>query len=189
MEGIFSDLGFWLSDIGLWAYLLAPLLMAAVSILPLPAEAPAMLNGALFGPLAGTGVTWLGAMLGAWISFELARRWGRPTARRWVTPKALDRIDALVQDAGWWELIVARLVPVVAFTALNWGLGLCGVPRRRFLWTTAVGIVPGAVLFTASGVGLAAFYRRRPEAALVVGFLILLALARGVQVRRARARG
>lgn len=189
MEGIFSVLDFWLSDIGLWAYVVAPLVMAAVSILPLPAEAPAMINGVLFGPVLGTGVTWGGAMLGAWISFELARRWGRPAARRWVSPKALDRVDAIVRDAGWWELTVARLIPVVAFTALNWGLGLCGVSRRRFLWTTAIGIVPGATLFTASGVGLAAFYRRRPEAALAVGLLIVLALAHGVWARRARARG
>lgn len=179
MEGFLPNIDVWLADLGAWAYLVAPAVMAAVSVLPIPAEAPAVANGILFGPVVGTVVTWVGAMAGAWISYEIARRVGRPVTRLVVRPDALGRIDEVAESAGWWGLLGLRLVPVVAFTALNWGAGLCAVPRWRFLWTTAVGIVPGAIVFTTSGVGLGALYRRSPLAGLlaVVAIAALLAWA------------
>jgi len=112
-------------------------------------------------------------MLGAWISYEIALAWGRPVARRMVSEAALEKVDGLAEGVGWWGLIVLRLIPAVAFTALNWGAGLCCIPRRRFLWTTAVGIVPGTVLFTYSGVGFGALYLRSPLAAAGLVALIL----------------
>lgn len=159
---MFSGTESWLAAMGVWAYVVAPLVMAAVSVLPIPAEAPAMANGVLFGPAFGSMVTWTGAMVGAWISYEIAHRWGRPLARSMVKTSALERIDRVAETAGWWGLLTLRLIPVIAFTALNWGAGLCGVPRGRFLWTTALGIVPGVVLFTSSGVGLEALWRWSP---------------------------
>jgi uncharacterized membrane protein YdjX (TVP38/TMEM64 family) len=174
MHTFFIDVQLWLETIGVWAYVAAPLIMAAVAILPIPAEAPAMMNGMLFGPTAGTAITWVGAMIGAWTSFELARAVGRPLAERLVTPMALAKADGVAQDAGWWGLLGARLVPLIAFTALNWGAGLCSVPRWRFLWTTALGILPGAIVFTASGTGLAMLLERFPTAGrwLLLAFLV-----------------
>ena len=40
MEQFFYDIGAWMEAIGGWAYLIAPLVMAGVAILPIPAEAP-----------------------------------------------------------------------------------------------------------------------------------------------------
>ena len=172
MEEIFTSIEYWLAEIGVWAYVIAPVLMAAVSILPIPAEAPAMANGMLFGPVVGTLITWVGAMSGAWISYEIARRWGRALAGRFVSPTVAARLEGVAERAGWWGLLVLRLVPVIAFTGINWGSGLCNVPRWRFVWTTAVGIVPGVILFTTTGVGLGALWRRSPAltAAVIAGW-------------------
>ena len=131
MDGIFTNIDLWLGELGAWAYLAAPLVMATVSILPIPAEAPAMANGILFGPILGSIISWCGAMLGAWISYEIALAYGRPIARRMVKPAALKKVDDLAESAGWGGLLLARFIPVVSFTALNWGAGLCGVPRWR----------------------------------------------------------
>lgn len=155
----------WMAGAGAWAYVAAPALMALVAVFPVPAEAPALLNGMLFGPLVGTALTWLGAFVGAWVSYELARAWCRPLARRRLQPGALEKVDALARKAGWGGLLAARLVPVIAFTALNWGAGLCDVPRGRFLWTTALGILPGSIVFTSSGAGLGGLYRWSPPLA------------------------
>jgi uncharacterized membrane protein YdjX (TVP38/TMEM64 family) len=186
MEAFLGNLEFWLADLGGWGYVVAPLVMATVAVLPIPAEAPAMANGMLFGAGVGSVLTWIGAMLGAAVSYEIARGAGRPVARRFVGVQTVARIDAGVQRAGWWGLLGLRLVPVVAFTALNWGAGLCGVPRWRFLWTTGLGIVPGVVLFTTSGVGLSALWRRSPSlaGAAVLGFLAVMVV---VALRRRRA--
>lgn len=184
MEGVFIAMEAWLKGLGPWAFVVAPLVMAGVAVLPIPAEAPAFINGMIFGPVAGTAITWVGALAGAWISFEIARALGRPVASRLVKEKTLDRADEIVAQAGWTGLLVVRLLPVVAFTAINWGAGLTAVSRWRFLWTTAVGILPGAIIFTASGSGIAALLQRgsAPAAWLaltaVVGFVVF-ALFRG----------
>ena len=162
MESLFADAGSWLQSIGPWALVLAPLLMAAVAILPVPAEAPAMINGAIFGPLVGSVVTWMGAILGAHISIELARFLGRPAAERLVSAKALGQVDDLANRLGWSGLLIARFIPIVAFTALNWGAGLTAIPRWRFCWTTALGILPAAIVFTVSGAGFWSLIERWP---------------------------
>ena len=177
MEGAFAWVEAWLLAMGPGAYVVAPMVMAFVAVLPIPAEAPAFINGAIFGPLAGTAITWIGAVGGAWISFEISRSLGRPVASRLVRESVLDRVDETVDQAGWTGLLVLRLLPVVAFTAINWGAGLTSVSRWRFLWTTALGIVPGAIVFTASGSGAAALIRRGTGPAAwfailaIVGFL------------------
>lgn len=187
MDAIFTNIEYWLAEVGIWAYLLAPLLMTVVSILPIPAEAPALANGMLFGPWVGSLITWSGAMAGAWISYEIARTGGRTLAERLAPPATVDRLAEAAERAGWWGLLVLRLVPVIAFTGINWGAGLCNVPRWRFVWTTAIGIIPGVVLFTSTGVGLSALWRRSPAltGATVVVLLVIttLFMMRG---RRAR---
>jgi uncharacterized membrane protein YdjX (TVP38/TMEM64 family) len=175
---------------GQWSLVLAPLLMIVVAILPVPAEFPAMLNGMIFGPLIGTTITWLGAIVGAWISFELARRFGRPLTERFVKSTILERTDRAVDSAGWPGLLTLRLIPAVAFTALNWGAGLTTVPRWTFLWTTTLGILPGAIVFTVSGTGVAALFRANPLAAVGLGLVVfVVGWWTVVRYRRSRAVG
>jgi len=158
---------------GQWAYVLAPLFMIVVAILPIPAEIPAMVNGMVFGTVLGTVVTWSGAFVGAMVSFELARRFGRPVAGRLLQADALARLDGVALSASWPGLLAVRLIPTIAFTLVNWAAGLTAIPRWTFAWTTALGILPGAILFTVTGAGLGALYRRTP---LLGGALIVLAV-------------
>ncbi len=160
-----------------WVYVLAPLFMIVVAILPIPAEIPAMLNGMVFGARVGTAITWGGAVVGALISFELARRFGRPLAGRILSSQTLAKADRMALSAGWPGLLTLRFIPLVAFTALNWAAGLTPVRRWTFLWTTAAGILPGAIVFTVSGTGLLAVYRRSPYLGMIIAVLVLGVLA------------
>lgn len=56
-------------------------LLVAHTFVPFPAEFVAIANGMVFGVLLGTAITWAGAMLGAALSFGLARRLVRPDPR------------------------------------------------------------------------------------------------------------
>lgn len=187
-EGILERIGAWIEGSGVLMYLLAPLFMVVVAILPIPAEIPAMVNGMVFGAMIGTTITWFGAMVGASISFELSRRWGRPLGERFVKPHVLDRADDLALSAGWPGLLVVRLLPTVAFTAINWAAGFTPIRRSTFLWTTALGILPGAVVLTASGSGLATLYRRFPALAVILGLAALTVLALTINAYRSRLR-
>jgi uncharacterized membrane protein YdjX (TVP38/TMEM64 family) len=162
---------------GNWTYVLAPLFMIVVAILPIPAEIPAMMNGMIFGAQVGTAITWGGGLMGAMISFELARRLGRPLAEKIISPGVLAKTDTTAVCAGWPGLLLLRLMPVVAFTAINWVAGLTPLSRWTFFWTTALGVLPGAILFTVTGVGVAAFYQRHPELTplLIVALIVVVA--------------
>ncbi len=187
MSQLFNTIEIWLHTSGAWSYPVAVGVMAAVAVLPIPAEIPAAMNGMLFGPLKGTIVTWLGALTGAQLSFELGRRLGRPLVERIVPGRALISVDGIVRAASWPGLLTARLIPAIAFTALNWGLGLTQCSRATFLWTTAIGILPGTVLFVYTGEGLARLYGRHPILAILLVVLVV-ATALLVASRRHRAR-
>jgi hypothetical protein len=67
---------------GHWGVLASIGLMVLHSFLPFPAEFVALANGMLYGPLWGTVITWVGAMLGAFLAFGLSARSGGHSSRR-----------------------------------------------------------------------------------------------------------
>jgi uncharacterized membrane protein YdjX (TVP38/TMEM64 family) len=137
---------------GPWAqatiYGLASLFTFLTVLLPLPAEASAFLNGSLFPSPIAFGLTWTMAMVGAATSYEVGRRHGRTPAHRLVGKALMDRVERLIDHAGWPTLLALRLSPVMAFTAINWASGILALSRPVFYWTTAVGLVPGTYVFT-----------------------------------------
>src|SRR3546814_6248970 len=77
---------------GHWGVLASIGLMVLHSFVPFPAEFVALANGMLYGPVWGTIITWIGAMLGAFLAFEIGRAFGRPfvekvgARRHWQRP-------------------------------------------------------------------------------------------------------
>ncbi len=173
---VMETLAQWIEQTGMWAYVLAPLFMVVVAVLPIPAEIPAMVNGMVFGTVVGTVITWSGALVGAQISFELARKFGRPLSARIISKRIFAQTDRITISAGWPGLLVLRLIPAIAFTAINWGLGFTMLRRSTFFWTTALGLLPGALVFTATGSGLGALYLKYPEVLPVVAMLAAFAI-------------
>lgn len=136
---------------GAWGVAGSMGLMVLHSFVPFPAECLAIANGMVFGLLWGTVITWSGAMLGAWLAFGLARLLGRPFVSRMVPARHWQRIDDWSGDHGWSALLVARLIPVIAFNLINYAAGLVRVSWWTFTWTTAVGILPLTVLMVLLG--------------------------------------
>ena len=132
-----------------WSAIAAIALMIVHSFLPFPSEVVAIASGMMFGLALGVVVTWSGAMLGAVLSFAIARVIGRP-AMRYIVPK---RYSNAMQA---WEprvttLLLMRLIPVISFNLINYGAGLARVAWWPFLWTTGLGILPLTVISVAFG--------------------------------------
>jgi uncharacterized membrane protein YdjX (TVP38/TMEM64 family) len=136
---------------GAWAPVASIALMVLHSFVPFPAELIAIANGMLFGPVWGTVVTWIGAMLGAALAFALARRFGKPLVDRLIVRKAWAGGEALHACCDARTLLLARLVPVISFNLINYAAGVLGVGWWRFLWTTSLGILPITVASVALG--------------------------------------
>ena len=136
---------------GAWAPVASIALMILHSFVPFPAELIAIANGMLFGPVWGTLVTWIGAMMGAALAFALARRYGKPLVDRLVARKARTGAEALHACCDARTLLLARLVPVISFNLINYAAGVLHVGWWRFLWTTSLGILPITVTSVALG--------------------------------------
>ncbi|NNG05492.1 MAG: TVP38/TMEM64 family protein [Inquilinus sp.] len=136
---------------GMWSAVGAIVIMILHSFVPLPAELIAMANGMVFGALWGIVLTWVGAMIGAVVSFALARAVGQPLVRRLVRPEQWRALQSWEADHGAAALLTARLIPVISFNLINYAAGLGGVRWPVFLWTTAVGILPLTVLSVVLG--------------------------------------
>ena len=134
---------------GAWSALASVALMVLHSFVPLPAEIIPIANGMLFGPLLGIALTWAGAMLGAVLSFALARWLGRGFVRLFVSEPRFNRLAQLSPRPG--TLLYVRLVPFISFNLVNYAAGLTGVTWWTFLWTTALGILPLTVAMVLLG--------------------------------------
>ncbi len=144
----------WMHLHGALAPAAAILVMIVHAFVPFPAEAAAMAIGALFGPGLGTLLTWTGAMIGATLSYALARWVGARLPSRRGGRAGLGQLQRWSSNAGASGWLLARLIPLISFNLLNYAAGLARLPAVTFLWTTAVGILPLTVASVALGGGL-----------------------------------
>lgn len=128
-------------------------LVLAVVIGPIPTLPITVASGVLFGSVAGFAWAMAGSLLGAAISFQLARLAGRP-----LTERILGGHIALCADCSdrllFWVVAGCRLVPVVSFAAVSYGAGLTAMRMRAFLVATAIGMIPMTALYVAIGVAI-----------------------------------
>jgi uncharacterized membrane protein YdjX (TVP38/TMEM64 family) len=129
----------------------------------LPGATIATLTGGfLFGTAVGTLFNVTGATLGA-VALFLAARHGlgdRLKARMEASEGMVRKIKQGIDENQWSMLFLIRLVPAVPFFVANLIPAFLAVPLYRFVVSTALGIVPGALVFTSVGAGLGAVFAR-----------------------------
>jgi uncharacterized membrane protein YdjX (TVP38/TMEM64 family) len=137
-----------------WIAFASFLLMLMCALTPLPAEAVALSNGVIFGPVAGFFLTWSSAMTGALVTFLLSRKM---LARSDLPLQQLAKIktaEKWVRRWGIQGLFLARLFPMVPFFALNIGAALFPVSTRSYLLVTGFAIAPHILLISYFGASL-----------------------------------
>jgi len=136
---------------GPWGVAVAVGLMVLHCFVPFPAELVAVANGMVYGPVWGTVITWSGAMLGAMLSFGLARFLGRSFVRRVLAERDVRKIDRWVDTHGAGAVFVGRFFPIISFNLINYAAGLTRISWWTFAWATGVGILPLTTLMVALG--------------------------------------
>lgn len=169
----------------------------------LPGAAVASVTGGfLFGLGLGTTFNVIAASLGAFAIF-LAARWGLGkalAARMEASDGALKKIKDGLRENEISVLFLLRLVPAVPFFVANLLPALVGVKFRNFAFTTVLGIIPGAIVFTWIGVGLGEVFDRgeSPDLSLlwepqvigpILGLCVLAALPIVIKAVRGRKEG
>ena len=169
---------------GIWGPALFFALYAALALIPCPKALLTAAGGALFGLWVGAGLALSAALVGAIVSFGLGRVLGREAVDRLIRGR-LARVDALVADNGLSAVLIARLVPLVPFIAVNYASGLSGVTFRHFVLGSALGMIPGSLAYAALGA-----YGTNPWGLAAAGSaLVVLVVSGSWWARRLDARG
>lgn len=147
LEGTVALIRSW----GAWGVVGSVGLMVAHSFVPFPAELVGVANGMIFGPIVGTVVTWIGAMLGAFVAFGAVRVFGQPVVRRMLSVHQQQELAVWSSERGGASLLIARFIPVIAFNLLNYAAALTTMSWWTFAWATGIGILPLTILLNVLG--------------------------------------
>jgi uncharacterized membrane protein YdjX (TVP38/TMEM64 family) len=123
------------------------ILVYAIGItLFLPASLFTAVGAMLFGVSWGLLYNMTGGMLGACMSFWIARYLGRDFAAS-VVGDRLRNYDEKLKAKGFATTLYLRLI-FFPFTPLNFGLGLTGVTFNQYFWGTLFGKIASAFILT-----------------------------------------
>ena len=151
LDGALDDIVALIRSWGAWGVVGSIGLMVAHSFVPFPAELLGIANGMVFGPIVGTVVTWVGAMLGAFAAFGAVRTIGQPFVRRMLSVHRQQELAIWSREHGGTSLLVARLIPVISFNLLNYAAALTTISWWTFAWATGIGILPLTILINVLG--------------------------------------
>jgi uncharacterized membrane protein YdjX (TVP38/TMEM64 family) len=141
------------------------LLYAVAIALSIPGGAVLTVTGGfLFGVAAGTLYAVVAATLGATVVFLIAKTAFGDSLRRKTGP-ALRRMEAGFRENALNYLLFLRLIPVFPFWLVNLVSAFLGVPLRTYVVATALGIIPGTLVYASVGNGLGAVFEAggRPD--------------------------
>lgn len=140
----------WTNTLGLLAPVFFLLLYCLATIFFLPTMVLTLAGGALFGPVLGTLFNLIGATMGAACAFCISRY----LVFDWLAAKKNSRINKLiagVEKQGWQFVALLRLVPIIPFNIVNYGLGVTHIKFSHYLITTAIFLVPTEICITYCG--------------------------------------
>jgi uncharacterized membrane protein YdjX (TVP38/TMEM64 family) len=167
----------YVQSFGIMAPLAAFLLFALQAALPvLPYVVLASACGMLFGFKLGFLLSWSGALLGACVAYMLSRWAGGNWARQMIQSRWGYDMRHFDQEAAFWGILLARIIPVVPTPIINIAAGISKVPFWHFFFSSALGKLPTALLYTGLGISL---LRNRDvkSTAIILGLILILAWA------------
>lgn len=128
------------------------LVYVAATVLFLPGAILTAAAGFAYGPLWGTLLVSPASVVAATLAFLLGRTVARGSiARRLAGGSRFAAIDEAVGASGLKIVLLLRLSPLLPFNLLNYALGLTRVSLREYVVASALGMLPGTVLYVYLG--------------------------------------
>lgn len=132
--------------------------------------------GFLWGALFGCALSIAAATLGASWSFLLARYLGRDFLEERFTNRAWRWLRHEIDKQDWKAVAFTRINPVFPFGPLNYYFGLTSISFTRFVWTTALFILPPSFMFAVIGDSIGGFVLTGETYNLVQNILVVSAV-------------
>jgi len=108
-------------------------------------------GGFLFGTFLGGALALLGNLIGAGISFHIARTFGRGFVEKKVSKAKRKKFDQFTERYGAGALFILRLNPFTSSDLFSYLAGLTKMKIRTFMVATGLGLIPLVFLQTYIG--------------------------------------
>jgi len=171
-----QDLQRMLASLGPGAALGYMMLFAVLPAFFFPVAVLALAGGLLFGLWWGSVYTFIGAVINCTVMFFLARFVGREQVEALVekkmAPQWRQRLSRLSGQGGFLLLIILRLIPAVPYNLINYAFGLTDMSYGSYILASAIGIIPGTLVFI--NIGDKALDPSAPGFWAALGLLVLL---------------
>lgn len=155
--GIFSNrvaLEKKVTEFGIWG----PLVLIIVSfidvlIAPFPGGVSPAVAGFLYGSFWGIVIVYIGNVLGANVTFWIARIWGEKFFLLFIKKSKLEKFQEMInhRQTFFW---VAYFLPILPYDYLNIAIGLSEIPWRKFLLLNSIGMFVSLSLLVLFGSGV-----------------------------------
>lgn len=123
---------------------------AFIAITPIPVTVPALVAGSLYGVILGSVISFVGVMVGSWIAYWLARFAGKNLIFQ-LLGRHKEVVERYLNNAGFWTLCTARLMPGLPYWPINYGAGALGVNQYTFISSSLLASIPGQVSLVSLG--------------------------------------
>jgi len=150
-EALRKQLAAW----GVWAPLGFIFLNTVQVILAwIPGTFISIAAGYVFGLWTGFLLNITGIMIGSYLAFALARRFGRPLVYRLASPRAAAMLERVSGRGGARALVLIFLLPFLPSDAACLFAGLTPMRTSTFMWVQVISRPPAAFAAALTGAGL-----------------------------------
>lgn len=164
--------------LGFWGIFLFIAIMAIQGlIIPIPSEILLLATGLAWGLIGGGIMGVIGSMSAALLCYYLSRKGGRPLAKKFVGEKAINLADNFIHKYGMGAIILARLLPFIAFDPISYTSGLVDISTKKYVIGTFIGSIPRAFFYSWLGSTLGIYADYEAQAAI---FNIVLLIILGI---------
>lgn len=167
----------YIKDFGVLAPIIAFLLFVIQAALPVfPYIILASVGGMLFGFKLGFLLAWFGALAGASLAYWLCRFSFSSPMINFIENRFNYDLKQVNGELAFWTIVITRIIPIVPTPLINIVAALGGVRFSTFFFSSAIGKIPTAVLYT--GLGIYLFNSSDIKLTLfIIALILILALA------------
>jgi len=141
--------------LGIFGILLFILIMGIQGLLvPIPSEIVLLAAGMIWGLVGGGIMGVIGSMVAALLCYYISRKGGRPIAEKFVGKSAISLADDFIHKYGMSAIIIARLLPFIAFDPISYTAGLVDLDVKKYSLGTFIGAIPRAFFYSWLGSSL-----------------------------------
>lgn len=128
--------------------------------------------GMLFGFKIGVLLSWSGALTGACLAYGLCRLLGGEKSHGFIKKHLGYDVKELGREMAFWSILIARVIPIIPTPVINIAAAISEVPFWNFFFSSALGKLPTAILYT--GLGIYLFNAKGIKVILLILSIVLL---------------